>query len=170
MSTPGRYRTARQSNVVAPAAPAGGARRARWGGERGRFAAPASMGALIAVVVAPTPLPAAEPGDRIAVPSGQAVTFHEVLLDQAPGALWARFRFVAPDIGGAVDHDASAADMDHLCAEFALPYLADNGISPARVVISLSDRVVPFGEAAPDATQYFEAYRPEDGRCIWEGF
>jgi hypothetical protein len=107
------------------------------------------------------------------VPSGQAVQLHEVLLDEAPGALWARFRFVAPAIsrdGGTVDFGQAGLDMDHLCAALVLDYLKAHSITPARVVISLSDRKVEFGAPAPDATQFFEAYRLEDGACIWEEF
>ncbi|MDH5531341.1 MAG: DUF6497 family protein, partial [Paracoccaceae bacterium] len=33
-----------------------------------------------------------------------------------------------------------------------------------------SDRVVPFGESDPEATQYFEAFSIADGTCIWEAF
>ncbi|TDE41214.1 DUF6497 family protein [Antarcticimicrobium sediminis] len=159
-----------------PAAPAGGACRSR-----GRRGCALITVTLVSVLLADLPcagwaaapitaqgtLPAQE---MIPVPSGQTVRLHEVLLDDTPGALWGRFRFIAPQIGHAITPDDSAADMDHLCATVALPYLAQQGLSAARVVISLSDRVVPFGESAPDATQYFEAYRPEDDRCIWEGF
>jgi len=41
---------------------------------------------------------------------------------------------------------------------------------PSQVVISFSAAEVPFGEAAPEVTQFFEAYRVEDGTCIWEAF
>ncbi len=41
---------------------------------------------------------------------------------------------------------------------------------PAQIFISISDRPVEFGTKDPDAAQVFEAYRPEDGTCIWEGF
>lgn len=105
----------------------------------------------------------------VQVPSGQPVVLQEVLSDDTPGALWLRVRFVAPQIAG-VGQEASAADMDHLCATVALPYLAEAGPAPDRVVISLAEKPVPFGEAAPGVTQYFEIYRPEKGRCIWEGF
>jgi len=44
------------------------------------------------------------------------------------------------------------------------------GEMPDQIIIVLSDREVEFGVADPDATQYFEAYRPEDGACFWEGF
>ncbi|MDX2483138.1 MAG: DUF6497 family protein [Pseudodonghicola sp.] len=165
---------------VPPAAPAGGAYRSRWRRGCALFTVPLTV-PLVAVVLADLPLSgwAATPimaqemipmQEMIPVPSGQPVRLHEVLLDDTPGALWSRFRFIAPQIGSATALDDSAADMDHLCATVALPYLAEQGLSAARVVISLSDRVVPFGETAPDATQYFEAYRPEGDRCIWEGF
>lgn len=107
------------------------------------------------------------------VPSGQKVVLQEVLLDETPGALWARFRFVAPAIardGGTVDYGQAGLDMDHLCASLALGYLKDRGIAPARVVISLSDRSLAFGAPAPEATQFFEAYRPDGDLCIWEEF
>lgn len=107
------------------------------------------------------------------VPSGQNVTLSEVLLDEAPGELWVRFRFVAPAITretGSVSYDQAGPDMDHLCDELAMPYLTSHQITPARVVISLMDRPVVFGALDPAATQFFETYRPEDARCIWEEF
>ncbi len=106
----------------------------------------------------------------IPVPSAQPVTLSEVLLDDAPGALWARFRFVAPEIAKDGDPDARAADIDYLCTEVAVPYLRLYEIAPERVVVSLSDRVLPFGSSEPEATQFFETYRVEDNACVWEGF
>ena len=113
-------------------------------------------------------------GLRVDVPSGQEVSFLDVVLD-APGpiGLTARFRFVAPAIaknGGTVDFETASADMVHLCQNFALPRISDIGPQPSQIVISLSDRPVPFGEAAPDATQFFEAYTIRDNACIWEAF
>lgn len=107
------------------------------------------------------------------VPSGQAVTLNEVLIDEQPGEVWVRFRFIAPEIardGGSVGYEVASPDMDHLCETLALPYLQQYALSPTRVVISLSDREVPFGAPTPEATQFFEAYRPETTRCIWEEF
>ena len=107
----------------------------------------------------------------IAVPSGQPVTLQEVIWN-APGAqgLTLRFRFVAPDIraGGPVDFDTAMTDMLHLCQTYALPRLAEFGPAPEQVIISLADAPLPFGESAPEATQFFEAYRIEDGTCVWE--
>jgi hypothetical protein len=97
----------------------------------------------------------------------------EVLLDENPGALWVRFRFVAPEIardGGTVGHASAARDMVHLCETLAAPYVAEQKLTPERVVISLSDRWVAFGEQDPEATQFFEAYRLESARCILEEF
>jgi len=130
------------------------------------------MAASVALLCAAAPALAQTPeATPVAVPSGQPVALVEVLLDDTPGALWARFRFVAPQIGtGGVGMDTSGPDMDHLCAEAALPYLAAHDIEPARVVISLSDRSVAFGASDPEATQFFELYRVENGACIWEAF
>jgi len=126
-----------------------------------------SVGAAAAASDQATGVPAAA---RIKVPSGQPVMLSEVLLDETPGALWARFRFVAPEIGAQVSQGASATDIDHLCSRLALPYLAHHELSPERVVISLSDRDLPFGSSAPEATQFFETYRIDGDTCVWEGF
>ena len=155
-------RTARAAGA-APAAPAGGARRHR----RGR-----GCGQVLGAALFATTATAAEPV-TVEVPSGQPLTLAEILTDRNPGELWLRFRFVAPGIsrdGGAVAADAAASDMDWLCENLALPYLGQHDLAPARIVISFSDRAVPFGQPAPDATQFFEAYRLENGRCIWEEF
>ncbi|AVO39592.1 acetolactate synthase [Pukyongiella litopenaei] len=110
----------------------------------------------------------------VAVPSGQQVTLTQVLIEeQSTGGPLARFRFLAPRIaesGGDIAPDQAAADMDHLCKALVLPYLAQYALEPDRVVISLSDREVPFGKSVPEATQFFEAYRPGPQGCVWEEF
>jgi hypothetical protein len=109
----------------------------------------------------------------VAVPSGQPLTLAEILTDENPGEMWLRFRFVAPQIardGGTIAHDAAAADLDWLCNNLVLPYLESHGLQPARVIVSMTDRPVRFGVSDPAATQYFETYRPDSGRCIWEAF
>lgn len=116
-----------------------------------------------------------EPGDgtRIEVPSGQEITLQDVIWNApGPDGLALRFRFLAPGIapGGGVDFDMAAADMQHLCDSYAVPRIADQGPHPDQVIISLSDVAVPFGEAAPEATQFFESFRIEEGVCVWEMF
>lgn len=110
----------------------------------------------------------------VVVPSGQDVRLLEVVLNApGPDGVAARFRFVAPAIakdGGEIDFETASADMAHLCQTYALPKLAELGPVPTQIIISFSDRAVPFGEAAPDATQFFEAYRVEGDACIWEAF
>ncbi|MGC9368276.1 MAG: DUF6497 family protein [Paracoccaceae bacterium] len=131
---------------------------------------------LLALVAAPLPAAASAEAaeDLIAVPSGQPVSLIESLIGQpGPVGLTARFRFLAPQIArgtGTVTFAEAEPDMLHLCENYALPRLAVPGPEVSQVIISLSDRVVPFGQAAPEATQFFEAYRPEGDRCIWEGF
>jgi hypothetical protein len=107
------------------------------------------------------------------LPSGQSVELTDVLLDEAPGALWVRFRFLAPAIarqGGTVWATQAFEDMDHLCNTVALPYLAEYALDPVRIVISLSDRAVAFGEPAPEATQYFGQYSQGPEGCMWEEY
>jgi len=116
-----------------------------------------------------------EPGDgaRIEVPSRQEITLQDVIWNApGPDGLALRFRFLAPGIapGGGVEFETAAADMQHLCDSYALPRIADQGPHPEQVIISLSDVAVPFGEAAPEATQFFESYRIEEGVCVWEMF
>jgi hypothetical protein len=110
----------------------------------------------------------------IEVPSGQPVVLQDVIWN-APGpeGLTLRFRFLAPQIArdaGLVDYETAAADILHLCQTYALPRLTEFGPQPAQIIISMSDTPVPFGESAPEATQFFEAFTHQDGACIWEVF
>jgi hypothetical protein len=117
-----------------------------------------------------------EPGNDalIDVPSGQRVSLLDVVRNEmGPAGLILRFRFLSPDIareGGSTGYDAAAADIVHLCHSYALPRLDAFGPEPQQIVISLSDRPVPFGETMPEATQFFEAFSFADGTCIWEMF
>ena len=124
--------------------------------------------ALIALAVA-TALPAFAQQAEIALPSGRLVTFHDSIRDDAGETL--RFRFLEPDLGMVVEfvpYASLEADMRFLCETYALDRL--DGAAPTQVFISIADRPVEFGTKDPDVAQVFEAYRPEDGACIWEGF
>lgn len=112
------------------------------------------------------PLQAAE------VPSGQPVALQEVLIDDLGDETWLRFRFIAPQISreaGSIAYDVAAEDMAHLCRSLVLTYMEDFDLKGDVIVVSLADRAVEFGETDPDATQFFEAFRPVDNTCIWEG-
>ena len=121
------------------------ARRARWA----RFAARKAGAVALAMLALPALTAGLATADPVPVevPSGQPVSLVGVLLDDGPGALWARFRFVAPEMT-ADSAEAAAGDMDHLCSAVAAPYVSHHRIEPARIVISLSDRDVEFGKAA----------------------
>jgi hypothetical protein len=107
----------------------------------------------------------------VTVPSGQALTLFDVILE-APTRT-ARFRFLAPQItpsDTALTYMDVERDFAHLCALYALPALAENNWSADQVVISFSDQEVEFGVATPEATQIFEAFAVENDTCIWEQF
>ncbi len=116
------------------------------------------------------------PGDDIAlaVPSGQWVTWHDLILDRpsADSAIY-RFRYLAPSIarqGGTMDFEASIGDMQHLCETAVLPRLPASLPALVQVIISFADMPVPFGDTNPEATQFFVAFNIKDGTCILEPF
>ena len=89
----------------------------------------------------------------------------------APTGGLARFRLMVPGLGGeGAGYEDVAADFAWLCESLALPALDANGWAPTEVVIALSDREVPFGETGPEAVQFFEGFRIEDGTCIGQAF
>ncbi|WP_291240572.1 DUF6497 family protein [Gemmobacter sp.] len=112
--------------------------------------------------------------EALSVPSGQPVTLQDVIRSEdGPVGAALRFRFVAPQIareGGNVDFETASADMADLCQRFALPRMAELGGAPRQIIISLAAAEVPFGETAPEVTQFFESFRVENGTCIWEMF
>jgi hypothetical protein len=119
----------------------------------------------------------AEPGDdaAITVPSGQKVTLMETIWNiPGPEGLAVRFRFLAPAISkeaGTITADQADADIQALCHQFAAKRIGDaTGPKPAQIIISLSDRPVPFGESHPEATQYFDSFTYQDGDCVWSMF
>ena len=117
--------------------------------------------------------PATPVDEPIPVPSGQEVRLLDVIHNEpGPDGLTVRYRFVAPAIapGGGVDFDTAATDMAHLCQTYAVPRVTSGGPQPVQIVISLSDVPVAFGAAAPEVTQFFEAYSLDGDTCIWEPF
>lgn len=107
-----------------------------------------------------------------AVPSGQALYLQESLYEtRADDSRVLRLRYVMPAIAQApLAYGDLEADFPYLCEKMALATLAETDQEVTQVIISLADRETPFGEPAPEATQFFEAFRVEDGACIWEGF
>jgi hypothetical protein len=108
--------------------------------------------------------------ERLVLPSGLEAGLQEVVSNQPGQGLTYRFRFVAPEFTGKEEFESIMADLEYLCMSYAIPRLPQIGPQPRQVVISLADRATEFGVFDPDAAQVFEAYRIEDGTCIWEVF
>lgn len=104
----------------------------------------------------------------VTVPSGQPLEFVEAfwdLTDESQPTL--RLRLLAPEIGTVRGFADVEADFPVLCQRLALPRVPPDRAG-ARVVVSLSDRPIPFGTLDPDATQFFEGFRVVDDTCVWE--
>lgn len=155
-----RLRTslAAQGTISCRATPAGGAPKGGWG-RTGSAAIAALACSLMPVLAEPVP-----------VPSGAAVSWFEYLSeDEGEGPLL-RARYVAPHLNGADDIDAIWSDLAYLCDSDAARAAQTMEPAPARIVVSLSSEPLTFGEINADVVQYFEAFRLENGRCIWEVF
>lgn len=152
--------------AVARAADVGPGRCPRPGGISGSMKCGAALGLALGVLVAG----AGGVGAEISVPSALELELQDVILE--PDAERARFRFIAPALAGegAPGYDDVLDDFAYLCAVYALPALEANGWRATEIVISLADRAVVFGQANPEAVQYFEAFRIENDSCFWEGF
>ena len=106
--------------------------------------------------------------EPLVLPSGLEAILQEVIED--PSQPTYRFRYVAQDFDNQDGLEIVSADLDYLCAEHALPALSARLPDGVQIVVSLADMPSPFGVYDPAVTQVFEAYRVEDGRCIWEAF
>ncbi|MDA7425883.1 DUF6497 family protein [Thalassococcus lentus] len=138
------------------AAPAGGARK------RGR-------GCILSILMAL--VGSAALAEKMDVPSGLDVQFHDMIHNEMGDGLTYRFRFVAPDIGKP-GHDFMSVntDMEFLCTEYALPRVSNIGPQPSRIVVTFMQEPVEFGVANPEVVQFFESYSIENDLCIWEVF
>lgn len=106
-------------------------------------------------------------GAEFTLPSGERLHLLEVI-DEAPDddARTLRLRFVMAGLSPGDTHEEA---MLALCERFALPLVHEGTARdgpPAEIIVSISDRAVPFGETAPEATQIFAAFHPADDHCI----
>ncbi|MCT4556975.1 MAG: DUF6497 family protein [Pelagimonas sp.] len=105
------------------------------------------------------------------LPSGLSVTLQEHFVDTLPdGSDQARFRFVAPGLGQGAGFARVESDFPILCADIAVPTLATTRPDVTQVIISMAAKPLAFGATDPSVVQYFEAFRIENGSCIWEVF
>jgi len=108
--------------------------------------------------------------ERLVLPSGLEAQLQEMLWNEPGIGLVYRFRFVAPDLTGQEDFETTMTDLEYLCNSYAVPRLSNIGPQPRQIVISIADQASEFGVINPDVTQVFEAYRLDQGGCIWEMF
>jgi hypothetical protein len=129
------------------------------------------LAALFAVLAAAGGCEETPPtGDAVTVPSGRELSLIEIISNvPGPEGATARFRFLAPGLTEA-DIATSADDMQALCDSFALGRIDSMVPAPQQIIISLASADVPFGEAAPDVVQFFEAFSVETGACTLAPF
>lgn len=129
------------------------------------------LAALFAVLAAAGGCEETSPaGDGVSVPSGRDLRLIEIVSNvPGPEGATARFRFLAPGLTEA-DIVTTANDMQALCDSFALGRIKDMVPQPQQIIISLASAEVPFGEAAPDAVQFFEAFSVDTGTCVLAPF
>ncbi|MCC5975676.1 MAG: acetolactate synthase [Rubellimicrobium sp.] len=126
----------------------------------------AVCGALVAAGVAPGGPSAAE---TFRTPSGLEVTLFDVVLEPEAGI--ARFRYLAPALeDGGVTYPEVAADFVWLCEAVGIAALEANDWDAPRIIVTLADRPVPFGEMDPDAIQFIDGFERQGGRCLWDEF
>jgi len=58
----------------------------------------------------------------------------------------------------------------YLCDEVASPALKENSWGQGDVIISYSAAELPFGETAPEITQFFQPFSLTNNTCQWEDF
>lgn len=127
------------------------------------------MRAALIIAIGCTALAGGVGASNLMLGSGHSVELIEVIHEDAPAV--SRFRYVNEAIASlGLEFADIEPDMVELCENDALPRLAEEKRTPEQVVISISDRILPFGEISPDAIQFFDAFTIEGARCMWEQF
>ena len=152
------HQTAAPGTPRCRAAPAGGAPKGGWG---------CLWWIMFTLFSTQT---VAQDAAMLDVPSNQPIKVLEYLSDMDAIGTVLRARYLAPTLTGSDDIDAVLDDMAVLCESDAISIRETMDPAPTRIIVSLSSEPVDFGASVSDVTQYFEAYRVEDGRCIWELF
>jgi hypothetical protein len=120
------------------------------------------------------PWPAAAEG--LAVPSGQLVLPYEALWEDhvsegTNGETWLILRFLTPEIArteGRISFGDAEPDIVFLCQKVGLPLVVLTGGGVDQIIVNLMDRPVARGQRDPASTQFMNAYRVDQGDCIWE--
>lgn len=108
-------------------------------------------------------------------PSGVSATLHQTIYEPegvtAATAKVMRLRYFAPAIAdkAAYGFDVIEADFAWLCERDGVKNTAAAAPMVEQIIVSLASEIVNFGETMPNVVQYFDAFRVENQRCIWEG-
>ena len=124
--------------------------------------------------IAPVALVEAEDGS-IALPSGLVVRQHELRLEPqgavTHGVQTVRLRYVSEQLADAetFGFERIEQDFSHLCHQFGLRARGRSAPKAGQIIISMASAPTAFGESVPEVVQYFDSFRVESDRCIWEG-
>lgn len=122
----------------------------------------------------PIVLTTAEDGS-IALPYGLVLRQHKLRLKPqgavTHGVQTMRLRYVSGQLSDdqAFGFDRIEQDFSHLCDQFGLTARGRSAPKAGQIIISLASVPTAFGETAPEVVQYFDSFRVENNRCIWEG-
>lgn len=103
--------------------------------------------------------------------------FHDARIEMHSGLRageqegWLVMRYLAPEIardGGSKTYEDAAAAMDEICAGAGLATARQNESPVARIVVTLMDRIVEWGRATPEATQFIATYAVTEAGCEWQ--
>jgi hypothetical protein len=123
---------------------------------------------------APIALTVAEDGS-IALPSGLVVRQHELRLEPqgavTHGVQTVRLRYVSEQLADEAPFGFERIEQDflHLCHQFGLSARGRSAPMAEQIIISMASAPTAFGESVPEVVQYFDSFRVENDRCIWEG-
>jgi len=133
-------------------------------------------GALLALLAMTLPgLTAASGAQAASAP--EWTTFHDARIEQHSSAAagekeqWLVIRYLAPEIardGGSKGYEEAVAAMDALCEGPGLATVRAYESPVQQIVVTLMDRIVEWGEATPEATQFIATYAVTEAGCEWQ--
>ena len=114
-------------------------------------------------------------GVAATAPSGLSHDLQEMVLEPQGAPMGSvrvvRLRYVAVEIAdeSAMGFEKIEGDFKWLCQTDGIARRDKSAPNAEQIVISIASEPVAFGEIAPSVVQYFDAFRIENGDCIWDG-
>lgn len=115
------------------------------------------------------------PDGTITLPSGLVLRQHELRLEPqgavSHGVQTVRLRYVSEQLSDSAvfGFEQIEQDFSHLCHQFGLMVRGRSAPNAEQIIISMASAPTAFGESVPEVVQYFDSFRVENDRCIWEG-